>query len=124
MNRARTPLAAIAGVLALAGSTVTGCADGNTDATPTTTDPALAEADVVVVVEDNEFDPEEIDVSVGDTVGWSWQGDNNHDVAFDDGPASHLQRNGTWTRTFDDPGTYAFVCTLHSSMTGTVTVTA
>jgi plastocyanin len=45
-----------------------------------------------------------------------------HDVAFDDGPASLKLRTGTWGRTFEEPGTYDYLCTLHPNMTGTVTV--
>ena len=124
MNRARTLLATAAfAILALAG-----CADDDdTTAFPGGTDdpdPTLVEdADTVVIVEDNDFELEEIEVSVGDTVGWAWQGDNDHNVVFDDGPASPIQDDGTWIQTFDEPGTYPYVCTLHSSMTGTVTVT-
>ena len=125
MNRARALLGAAVAALAL-----TGCADDDDDTTafPGGTDdpePTLVEdADAVVIVEDNDFDPEQTEVSVGDTVGWAWQGDNDHDVDFDDGPASPIQEDGDWTRTFDEPGTYSYVCTIHPSMTGTVTVTS
>lgn len=124
MARALTLLAATAAGLALVAAALTGCADGDdTDAAPPTTDPALAAADAVVAVEDNDFGPENVEVGVGDTVGWHWNGHNDHNVVFDDGPASPIQDDGTWTQTFDEPGTYPYVCTLHSSMAGTVTVT-
>jgi plastocyanin len=34
-----------------------------------------------------------------------------------------LARNGgTYSHTFNTPGTYDYLCTLHSNMTGTITV--
>lgn len=45
-----------------------------------------------------------------------------HDAAFDDGPASPKLKRGTWERTFEQPGTYHYICTLHPNMTGTVIV--
>jgi plastocyanin len=42
------------------------------------------------------------------------------DGSFDSGP---LTGDATFTFTFETPGTYAYHCSIHSSMTGTVTVT-
>ncbi len=53
---------------------------------------------------------------------WVWDGRVQHDVVFDDGSSSARQRNGTWQRAFDRPGTYNYVCTLHPNMTGRVVV--
>jgi plastocyanin len=68
------------------------------------------------------FSPPATKVAVGDTVTWVWDGRVQHDVVFDDGPSSRRQRNGTWQRAFDRPGTYNYVCTLHRNMTGRVVV--
>ena len=67
-----------------------------------TTAPA---SDVSVVVDDMKFSPATIQVAPGNTVVWAWRDDTRHDVAFDDGPASPVQKSGTWERTFDRPGT-------------------
>jgi plastocyanin len=65
-------------------------------------------------------------VTVGtvETVTWTFDDRVDHDVRFDDGPASPIMRTGTWSRTFDQPGTYHYDCSLHPNMTGTVEVSA
>ncbi len=74
-----------------------------------------------VAVTDNAFTPEALQVSPGITVTWTWEGSSPHNVTFDDA-ASDTQTDGTWTQSFAEPGTYDYVCTLHSGMTGTVIV--
>lgn len=74
-----------------------------------------------VAVRDNSFGPAVLEVASGTTVTWVWQGHAPHDVVGD-GFASEIQDSGEFTHTFDTPGTYDYVCTLHPGMTGTVTV--
>jgi hypothetical protein len=77
------------------------------------------------------FDPANVVVPVGRTVGWIWGGTDKHNVIFEDNLAepvsSPTQQTGRHFRTFTKPGTYRYRCTLHSSsftegMVGTVTV--
>lgn len=75
-----------------------------------------------VSVVDNAFEPAALQVEVGDTVTWTWEGSNPHDVSFD-AEASEIQSSGTWSRTFDEAGEYAYACTVHRGMRGTVVVT-
>lgn len=82
--------------------------------------PAVAGDQVDVV--DNAFEPSHLEVTVGDTVTWTWQGRAAHDVVGDDF-ASEAQRDGTFTHTFEEPGEYDYECTLHPRMTGQITVT-
>lgn len=78
-------------------------------------------ADVRIV--DNAFDPAEIQVSAGTSVDWENTGDATHTVTFDDGDDSgDLNSGATYSRTFDDAGEFAYVCSIHPQMTGTVTV--
>ncbi len=107
-------------VLALASLAVAGCGAG--DARPRTAAPATGDADVTVVVGNMVFSPATVEITAGDAVAWVWKDDTVHDVAFDDGPASPKQRSGTWQRTFDRPGRFDYVCTLHPNMRGTVVV--
>jgi plastocyanin len=85
--------------------------------------PATAEADASVEVVDLAFSPEATEIKAGDTVAWRWDRARiEHDVSFKDAPASPIQRSGSWQRTFDTPGTYDYVCTLHANMKGRVVV--
>ncbi|MCC5948444.1 MAG: cupredoxin domain-containing protein [Nitriliruptoraceae bacterium] len=78
-----------------------------------------------IVLADNWFDPPVSQVTTGTTVTFVWD-DNGavHDVAFDDGPSSAVIGEGTYTRTFTEPGTYDYTCTLHPFMDGRIVVTA
>jgi len=80
-------------------------------------------ADARVTISGMAFSPEDVDVAVGDTVAWTF-GDGHipHNVTFEDGQASETQDTGSWSRLFDEAGTYKYRCTLHSQMHGTVTV--
>jgi plastocyanin len=77
------------------------------------------------------FDPPVVQVPAGTSLTWTFAdtGANGgeelvpHDVVFDD-ERSPLLASGTYTRQFDTPGTYRYVCSLHSFMEGVVIVTA
>jgi plastocyanin len=88
--------------------------------------PALAQDPAATVeVVDNDFEPAVVAVDVGDTVAWTWRGDNFHDVTFDDGVGSSpTQRAGEHARTFDAAGRYTYFCSIHGrgSMSGAVDV--
>lgn len=85
-----------------------------------------------VSVTNDLYTPASQNVAVGTSVTWVWntctgdvytgQSCASHNVTFDDGVASATQSDGTYTRKFDVAGTYTYHCTVHPSMTGTVTV--
>jgi plastocyanin len=75
-----------------------------------------------VNVLDNFFDPETLDVSVGDTVTWDFKGGAAHNVIADDFKSKTLGKGKTFTYTFNTAGTYDYTCTLHNGMDGTVVV--
>jgi plastocyanin len=76
-----------------------------------------------VAVRDNEFAPAAIEVPVGTTVTWRWEGEEEHNVVGD-GFESPVQTEGEFAQTFAEPGTYDYRCTLHVFMRGEVVVTA
>lgn len=111
---------------------VAGCTGGPAvDEEPTdqpvepTTEPAEAAGDAEVVdIVDFAFSPDDLEVPVGSTVEWVQQDDSRHTVDFEDGEESgDLEQGDTYRRTFDEAGTYDYICFFHPRMTASVTVT-
>jgi plastocyanin len=77
-----------------------------------------------VSAKDNRFSPAAIQVPAGATVTWRFEdGFVPHDVRADGFSSGEPQRKGTFTHTFDQPGTYPYRCTVHDGMDGRVVVT-
>ena len=110
------------GALALAAALViAGCGgdggDGGAEAAPVT-------GVTQVAAKDNRFSPAAIQVPAGTTVTWTFEdGLIPHDVKGDSFSSGEPRRKGSFTHTFDRPGTYPYRCTLHDGMTGRVVVT-
>jgi len=102
-------------ILALAGG-VAACSGSQ--------EPSQQGGPATLSVVDNAFSPNAVTVTTGSTVTWEWQGSNQHSVTFSAGPSSPVQSTGTFQRTFDQPGTYSYFCSVHGAavMSGTVTV--
>jgi plastocyanin len=107
-------------------------ATGPATATPTkapaggspTTAPAGAGAAVAIV--DFGFNAADITVKVGTTVTWTNTGQRPHTVTSTDSgftSSGTLGNGSTYAVTFQKAGTFAYVCSIHGSMKGTVTVT-
>ncbi len=77
----------------------------------------------VEMVKSYRFDPEVIEIEAGDTVTWTNEDNFTHTVQVE-GQEDHKVEQGERVEiTFDTPGTYDYVCTLHSKdMDGTVIV--
>lgn len=79
-----------------------------------------------VVLRDIAFKPKKLTVEAGTTVTWRFEDRGiSHDVkAEDDSFASEIMDSGTFEHTFDEPGTYPYLCTLHAAqMKATIEVT-
>jgi plastocyanin len=108
--------AALAAALVLAGCGGGG-GGGGADAAPAT---GVSE----VAAKDNRFSPEAIQVPAGTAVTWTFEdGFVPHDVMGDGFASGKPRREGSFTHTFDQPGTYPYRCTLHDGMDGRVVVT-
>ncbi len=90
---------------------------------------ALAQETVTVSMEDNYFAPANITVEPGTTVTWVQNGENPHTTTSYDGlwDSGMIEggSGGTYSYTFEEPGTYSYYCIPHEDqgMVGTVTVT-
>jgi plastocyanin len=85
--------------------------------------------EVTVRMEDNFFDPANITVEPGTTVTWVQSGNNPHTTTSYDGlwDSGMIEggSGGTFSFTFEEPGTYDYFCIPHEDlgMVGSVTVT-
>jgi plastocyanin len=85
--------------------------------------------EVTVRMEDNFFDPANITIEPGTTVTWVQSGDNPHTTTSYDGlwDSGMIEggSGGTFSFTFEEPGTYDYFCIPHEAlgMIGSVTVT-
>ena len=84
---------------------------------------AAAEAPKVAI-EDFAFSPDTLRVKVGTKVTFTNGDGFDHtvtakDKSFDSG---HLAKDAVFEHTFDAPGTYPYLCSIHNSMTGSVVV--
>lgn len=108
------------------------------DQTVTATAPTLPGAPVVtftaigaervVRVLNGVFVPDAVTVQIGDSVAWQWNGITDlHNITFatvPGAPSSEPNRtSGVVWRVFPTAGTFAYQCTNHAGMTGSVTVT-
>lgn len=81
--------------------------------------------DGAVRMADTAFAPAAISVTPGSTVTWTNDDAIPHTVSFsDDGPQSSdtIDPDATFEATFEEAGSYAYVCTLHPGMEGVVEV--
>ena len=132
MHRARFTALTVAGILAIAA-----CAGGSTPAssTPTSVAPsaaasvapsaaASAATGSAVSIANFSFQPATITVAVGTTVTWTNNDSTGHTVTADDGSfkSGTLAPGATFSQTFTAAGTFAYHCSIHSSMKATVIV--
>jgi plastocyanin len=84
---------------------------------------ALA-GDAAIVMKNFDFSPMAITVTHGATVMWKNLDGEPHTVVGIDGSfrSPALDQNDTFKFTFDKPGVYKYLCTIHPKMMGTITV--
>ncbi|MCU1397982.1 MAG: plastocyanin [Acidimicrobiales bacterium] len=131
---ATTPSAAPTTTVATAGTT--------TDSTPATTAATTAGSTVdttagstagstapatggsAVSIKDFKFDAVDLTVAKGTTVTWT-NGDKQAHTATSSGnfDTGSIAAGATGTATFDTAGTFAYICSFHPFMKGTITVT-
>jgi plastocyanin len=71
------------------------------------------------------FNPAEVTVGVGDTVTWTNNDSVDHDVtadSFSSGDPGGMAPGDTFEHTFEEAGTFDYVCTVHPGMEGSVVV--
>jgi plastocyanin len=99
-----------------AGTLAAGCGGTGSSAPVATTAVSMAKS--------YRFDPQTIEIDAGETVTWTNNDNFTHTVKIDGRGDHKVGRGESVSITFDKPGTFHYVCTLHShDMHGTVIVT-
>jgi plastocyanin len=77
----------------------------------------------VEMVKSYRFDPKTIEIRAGQTVTWTNEDNFTHTVEVEGQGDHEVGKGESVSITFDEPGTYDYVCTLHRhDMDGTVIV--
>jgi plastocyanin len=100
--------------------------------------PAVCPASTFCMTISNTFSPTALTVPVGTTVSWRNDAGTAHNVTWNDaagrsaalagdgtgdiGTGTDIFTDGTHTRLFNTAGVFAFHCTIHAGMNGTLTV--
>ena len=101
MSRVRTILLPVATLAAF----VAGCGGERTSEPLATSEVSMAKS--------YRFDPKVIEVTPGTTVTWTNDDNFTHTVQVDGQDDHEVGRDESVSITFDLPGTYHYVCTLH-----------
>jgi plastocyanin len=102
-------------LLAFAVLAAAGCGSAGETAPVATTE--------VTMVKSYRFEPKTVQVQAGQTVTWTNEDNFSHTVQVEGQGDHEVGRGESVSVTFDEPGTYDYVCTLHShDMDGTVIV--
>jgi plastocyanin len=116
----------IAAALALAavGATSAGCGGGED---PSAAGEPAAPRQVTVKIASFKYLPETVRVRAGGSIAWENEDDTTHDAeTVPDAPAKFdtqaLDSGDTKRVTLEEPGTYAYFCSYHRFMEGTVEV--
>ena len=79
-----------------------------------------------VSIADMAFSPNDLTISVGDTVKWTNNDGGAHTATATSGPelfnSGNLASGATWSFTFTEVGTYDYKCNYHDSMIASITV--
>lgn len=113
-------IAALLGAAALAGC-------GSDDAGPGTSTPATPSGGVTadaIEIKEFKFNPGDAVVKVGQKIVWTNEDTAPHDVVADDGSfkSETLEKDDEFAYTADKAGSFPYICSIHPTMKGTLTV--
>ncbi|MGH2535542.1 MAG: plastocyanin/azurin family copper-binding protein, partial [Thermomicrobiales bacterium] len=82
--------------------------------------------EIAVNILDFAFDPGSLEVTVGTTVTWTNNDSAPHTVTAEDGrfDSGVIDPGGTFSFTFDEEGSFPYLCTIHPRMTAAIEVIA
>lgn len=115
----------IAGAFVLAGCGDTGTTTETTGAAGSDNGTGgEAQTSATVTIENFAYDPPTITIKKGGTVTWTNKDTALHTATADGGDfdTGDIAQDESATLTFDESGTFSYICTYHPNMKGTVIV--
>jgi amicyanin len=83
----------------------------------------VASADTAQVsIKDFKFRPDTVTIKKGDVVAWTNMDPVPHDVKFKDFESTDMKKGKTYSKTFNEAGTFDYSCGIHPGMHGRVKV--
>ncbi len=104
---------------------VVGADDQNGDADPEPASTTIRGEIVEIEIIGASFAPALVEIKAGTTVSWTNQDPIKHEIAFADGlidDSGILDPTSSFTYTFEESGTYTFLCGPHPGMSGQIVV--
>lgn len=83
---------------------------------------SVAKASAAVSMVDYSFSPATVTINVGDSVTWTNNGEEDHDAAGNGFSTGTVAPGASGSATFSSAGRFAYICTFHPGMKGTVVV--
>ncbi len=82
------------------------------------------ESEIKVLIQGSKFSPANLNIKVGTKVTWTNMDAAAHNVKSSDGTldSPDLSKGDSWSFTFTTKGTYNYICGIHPSMKGSITV--
>ncbi len=113
--------------LVLSSMMILGCTTAppttTTDAPATDSTPTVIAEVFPVTVEGFQFQPTDLEITVGNTAEWINKDGVSHTITFDEGVVDeNLPAGGMVQYTFTEPGEYSYFCQFHPEMRGKVIV--
>lgn len=102
-----------------------GCGGSGGDSAASTQSSGGVAQPATVTIDDLKYMPDDVTVAAGGQVSWTNEDDAPHTVTFEDDTVTsseEMKQGDTFTTTFDQAGTYAYVCAIHPDMKAKVTV--
>ena len=94
-------------------------------ATSAPTQESPSPSEVQVTIQGFAYHSADLTIPVGTTVTWTNKDGTHHTSTSDNGlwDSGPLNQGASYSRTFDQAGTFNYHCSIHSSIKGTITVT-
>ena len=105
----------------LLGCTSYGNSNAQNTAVPVATTPGQSEM-VSITIQSFAFSPSTVTISKGTTVKWVNKDSVSHNIKFDAETSPSFGSGETFSKTFDTPGTYNYICGIHPNMKGQIIV--